>query len=61
MASETEILDEKQFDVLIDELLEAYPPASTDPVTFLGAQFDRGHQWRGFGLASVRGCVANSG
>ena len=48
MASETEILDEKQFDVLIDELLEAYPPATTDPVTFLGAQFDRGLAWPHF-------------
>ena len=35
-------------DALIDELLEAYPPASTEPVTFLGAQFDRGLAWAHF-------------
>ncbi len=35
-------------DGLIDELVEAHPPASTDPVTFLGAQFDRGLAWAHF-------------
>jgi alkylation response protein AidB-like acyl-CoA dehydrogenase len=29
----------------IDEFLEAYPPATTDPVVFLGEQFDRGLAW----------------
>ena len=32
-------------DELIDELVESYPPETTDPVTFLGAQFDRGLAW----------------
>ncbi len=32
-------------DALIDELLQSFPPASTDAVTFLGAQFDRGLAW----------------
>jgi alkylation response protein AidB-like acyl-CoA dehydrogenase len=30
---------------LCEELLVAYPPASTDVVTFLGAQFDAGLAW----------------
>ncbi len=29
----------------IDRLLAAHPPADTDPVTFLGAQFDAGLAW----------------
>ena len=32
---------EFELDVLIKELVTDFPPASTDPVTFLGAQFDR--------------------
>ncbi|MGC8510801.1 MAG: acyl-CoA dehydrogenase family protein [Acidimicrobiales bacterium] len=35
-------------DELIDDLVAAFPPASTDPVTFLGAQFDRGLAWAHF-------------
>ena len=30
---------------LVDELLSDLPPASTDPVAFLGAQYDRGLAW----------------
>jgi alkylation response protein AidB-like acyl-CoA dehydrogenase len=40
--TEDALLDEKRLDGLVDELLEAFPPSSTDPVTFLGEQFDRG-------------------
>ena len=36
---------EAQLDELIDDLLEKFPPKSTDPVTFLGEQFDRGLAW----------------
>jgi len=32
-------------DELVGQLLADLPPASTDPVTFLGAQFDRGLAW----------------
>ena len=37
--------DEQRVDALVDELLEQFPPKSTDPVTFLGEQFDRGLAW----------------
>jgi alkylation response protein AidB-like acyl-CoA dehydrogenase len=37
--------DEARVDALVDELLEKFPPKSTDPVTFLGEQFDRGLAW----------------
>ena len=30
---------------LVDQLLADHPPASTDAVTFLGAQFDLGLAW----------------
>jgi alkylation response protein AidB-like acyl-CoA dehydrogenase len=30
---------------LVDELAAQFPPSSTDPVTFLGEQFDRGLAW----------------
>ena len=33
---------ELEMDRLIDELVTAFPPASTDPVVFMGEQFDRG-------------------
>jgi alkylation response protein AidB-like acyl-CoA dehydrogenase len=36
---------EAELDQLIEGLVTEYPPASTDPVTFLGAQFDRGLAW----------------
>jgi alkylation response protein AidB-like acyl-CoA dehydrogenase len=41
----TATTDEQRVDALVDELLEAFPPQSTDPVTFLGEQFDRGLAW----------------
>ncbi len=37
--------DEALVESLIDDLLESFPPASTDAVTFLGAQFDHGLAW----------------
>ncbi len=40
--------DTTVIDGLIDELLGDFPPASTDPVTFLGEQFDRGLAWAHF-------------
>ena len=33
---------ELEMDRLIDELVTAFPPATTDPVVFMGEQFDRG-------------------
>src|SRR6187397_2422133 len=41
----TPTTDEGRVDALVDELLERFPPATTDPVTFLGEQFDRGLAW----------------
>ncbi|NNN00701.1 MAG: acyl-CoA dehydrogenase [Acidimicrobiaceae bacterium] len=41
---------EAELDQLIDELISQFPPSSTDPVTFLGAQFDRGLAWVHFPL-----------
>ncbi|HUX03943.1 MAG TPA: acyl-CoA dehydrogenase family protein [Acidimicrobiales bacterium] len=35
----------EEIDQLIDELVATFPPASTDPVRFLGEQFDRGLAW----------------
>jgi alkylation response protein AidB-like acyl-CoA dehydrogenase len=46
MSDETEVRHQ------LDELLERHPPADTDPVTFLGAQFDAGLAWVNF----ARGC-----
>ena len=34
--------DEQRVSELVDELLASFPPATTDPKVFLGAQFDRG-------------------
>jgi alkylation response protein AidB-like acyl-CoA dehydrogenase len=36
---------ESDLDVLIDDLVATYPIESTDPVKFLGEQFDRGLAW----------------
>ena len=44
-ATVTPSSDEKKVLDLIDQLLAEFPPASTDPATFLGAQFDRGLAW----------------
>jgi alkylation response protein AidB-like acyl-CoA dehydrogenase len=38
-------LDEKRVLGLVDELLSEFPPATTKPVDFLGAQFDKGLAW----------------
>lgn len=35
-------------DQQIDDFLAAFPPATTDPVTFLGEQYDRGLAWLHF-------------
>jgi alkylation response protein AidB-like acyl-CoA dehydrogenase len=43
--TETRTSDEQQVLDLVEQLLADFPPASTDPVTFLGAQFDRGLAW----------------
>ena len=40
--------DEKHVIDLVDELLRDVPPTSTDAVSFLGAQFDRGLAWLHF-------------
>src|SRR5215207_5688353 len=37
--------DEERVAALTEELLCEYPPTSTDPATFLGAQFDKGLAW----------------
>jgi alkylation response protein AidB-like acyl-CoA dehydrogenase len=37
--------EEQRVTELADDLLEQFPPDSTDPKTFLGAQFDRGLAW----------------
>jgi alkylation response protein AidB-like acyl-CoA dehydrogenase len=37
--------DERQVANLVTDLLEHFPPASTDPKVFLGEQFDRGLAW----------------
>ena len=43
---------EVEIDRLIEELVGGFPPASTDPVTFLGEQFDRGLAWLHFALGA---------
>jgi alkylation response protein AidB-like acyl-CoA dehydrogenase len=37
--------DEQRVLELVDELLREFPPATTKPVDFLGAQFDKGLAW----------------
>lgn len=37
--------EEQQVEDLVTELLAKFPPETTDPVTFLGAQFDAGLGW----------------
>ena len=50
---ETVSADEQRVRDLTDELIEAFPPATTDARTFLGEQYDRGLAWvhfdEGFG------------
>ena len=43
--TETMTTEEQRVAALVDELLETHPPSSTDPVEFLGAQFDLGLAW----------------
>jgi alkylation response protein AidB-like acyl-CoA dehydrogenase len=38
-------VNEVDLDELIDDLVATFPPESTDPVKFLGEQFDRGLAW----------------
>ena len=53
LIDDTRTADEQRVDDLLDDLLDRFPPASTDARTFLGAQFDRGLAWvhfdEGFG------------
>ena len=37
--------DEQRVSELVDELLAAFPPATTEPKVFLGEQYDRGLAW----------------
>ncbi|MFM8380744.1 MAG: acyl-CoA dehydrogenase family protein, partial [Actinomycetota bacterium] len=37
--------DEQRVSTIVDRLLEDFPPRSTDPAAFLGAQFDAGLAW----------------
>jgi len=39
---------EADLDVLIDDFVAAFPPATSNPVVFLGEQFDRGLAWLHF-------------
>lgn len=39
---------EVELDDLIDDLVTTFPPRTTDPVKFLGEQFDRGLAWTNF-------------
>jgi len=52
-ATVTLTADEQRVSDLVAELLSEFPPKSTDPVAFLGAQFDKGLAWvhfeEGFG------------
>ncbi|MGD0692859.1 MAG: acyl-CoA dehydrogenase family protein [Acidimicrobiales bacterium] len=41
---------EAQIDELIDDLVTSFPPNATEPVKFLGEQFDRGLAWVHFPL-----------
>jgi alkylation response protein AidB-like acyl-CoA dehydrogenase len=43
---------EVDLDELIDDLVATHPPASTDPVKFLGEQFDRGLAWVHFPVSN---------
>ena len=45
--------DEQRVDALVDDLLEQFPPTTTDPRTFLGEQFDRGLAWVHFPRATA--------
>ncbi len=53
LLDETRTADEQRVDDLVDDLLAACPPDTTDARTFLGEQYDRGLAWvhfdQGFG------------
>ena len=51
-----ETITKLDVDSLVDELLADLPPKSTDAVTFLGEQYDRGLAWVHFpeGLRRAR-------
>ena len=48
---------EAEIDRLIDQLVEEFPPTTSDPIAFLGEQFDRGLAWVHFpvGLGGLGG------
>lgn len=50
-------ITEAELDVLIDDLIEKFPPTTTDPVVFMGEQFDRGLAWVNFpeGMGGLNG------
>jgi len=54
-------LSEAALDGRIEDLVESFPPQSTNPVTFLGEQFDRGLAWVHFpeGLGGLGGTPAD--
>jgi hypothetical protein len=43
--SATLVSTEEEVLGIVDELIRQFPPATTDPVKFLGEQFDRGLAW----------------
>jgi alkylation response protein AidB-like acyl-CoA dehydrogenase len=43
--TETLTADEQRVSDLVDQLLSEFPPKSTSPTEFLGAQFDKGLAW----------------
>ncbi|HLK44725.1 MAG TPA: acyl-CoA dehydrogenase family protein [Acidimicrobiales bacterium] len=57
----TEKATTTEVDELVDQLVAELPPTSTDPVAFLGAQFDRGLAWVHFpeGCGGVGGTPAD--
>ena len=50
-----------QLDALIDDLVAAFPPTTTDPEVFLGEQYDRGLAWVHFpeGMGGLSGSPAD--
>jgi alkylation response protein AidB-like acyl-CoA dehydrogenase len=57
--SEEAAVDTSKVDALVDDLLAAYDPRTTDAITFRGAQYDRGLAWvhfpEGFGGLGLEG------
>ena len=53
MATNTDqTVEEKELGVLVDALLEDFPLSTTNAVTFLGEQFDRGLAWLHFPIGN---------